>query len=578
MTTIPRIFPVHENSIRCVFAWILAPSLAICIGVAGCGDSGSTAAALEEPEPVGGPALMRRLTESQYRATVSDIFGPETPVVARFERGLRAEGLQAIGTSESGISPFSIEQYSAAAISVADDVLSQERRAATVPCQPASALEFDSECATLFVERYGPQLLRRPLTPEQLTRFVSEARESQAYLGDFYQGLKFALVGMMTSPEFLLRIERTRPQASESHPAGVLELDPFSKAERLSFFLTTSTPDEELLRAAKTGELDTDQGLRRQIDRLIASPAFESALRAFFTDMLEFELFADLNKDVDIYPAFNSQVAADAQEQTLRDISRHLIDNNGDYRDLFTLRETALTRSLSVVYRMPVRARSDWELNEFPENGPRAGIQSHVSFLALHSHPGRSSPTLRGQALREVFLCQVVPDPPADVDFSAVQDASPEAMPTARDRLSIHNSEPACSGCHKIMDPPGLGLENFDGIGIHRSRENGVAIDASGVLDGNSFDNPRELAEALRNHRETPRCLSEKMYRFAVGRDVVWKERQYMDFLIERFIDSGYKVPALMREIALSENFFAISPGSDGYTASIHHRGQGEES
>jgi len=132
----------------------------------------------------------------------------------------------------------------------------------------------------------------------------------------------------------------------------LLELGLYSKAERLSYFLTNSTPDEELLRAIEAGALDTDSGLARQVHRLIAAPAFEESSRAFFADMLEFELFADLTKDLEIYPAFNSQVAADAQEQTLREISRHLIENNGDYRDLFTLRETALTRCLSVIYRL----------------------------------------------------------------------------------------------------------------------------------------------------------------------------------------------------------------------------------
>ncbi len=546
-------------------------------GLSGCGENHNTTTGVE-PEPVGGPALMRKLTESQYRATVADIFGSETQVVARFERDLRAEGLQAIGSSEAGISPFSIEQFSAAAMSVAEDVLSEQRRANTVPCSPSATTEFDEQCAIQFVDLYGPQLLRRPLTPEQRSRFVNEARISQQHLGDFYQGLKFALVGIMTSPEFLLRIERTASVETDREQAELLELDPYSKAERLSYFLTNSAPDPELFRAATAGELDTASGLAYQVDRLIATESFEEALRAFFSDMLEFELFADLTKDISIYPTFNSQVAVDAQEQTLRDITRHLIDNNGDYRDLFTLRETALTRSLSVIYRIPVRTRNGWEVGEFPENGPRAGIQNHISFLALHAHPGRSSPSLRGAAVREIFLCQEVPDPPADVDFSAVQDASQEAMPTARDRLAIHNSEAACSGCHKIMDPPGLGMENFDGVGGFRTRENGAVIDPSGILDGIPFETPRELSEALRNHRETPRCLAEKMYRFAVGRDTVWDERTYMDYLIEGFINSGYHVPSLMRDIALSENFFAITPNSGTSIATAVSKTEGEES
>ncbi|WP_167854950.1 DUF1592 domain-containing protein [Mangrovimicrobium sediminis] len=551
-------------------ALLLLP-LGLALPLGGCGEGDSVRG---EPPPVGGPPLVRRLTESQYRATLADVFGPETPVLARFERGIRSHGLVAVGTSEAGISPFSVEQYAAAAIGVADAVLAEDRRAATVPCEPRSAQEFDAACATHFVERYGPLLLRRPLTPAQVERFVTAAGEGSAQMGGFYAGLKYALIGMLTAPEFLLRIERTRPDPQ--HP-GLRQLDAWSRAERLSYFLTDSTPDAELLRAAGAGELETREGLARQVDRLIASPAFARAVRAFFADMLEFDELDDVVKDLEIYPAFDSEVIADAREQTLRDITRVLIERDGDYRDLFTLRETALTRPLGVVYRLPVATRHGWELGEFPAEGGRAGIQSHISFLALHAHPGRSSPTLRGESIREIFLCQDVPDPPANVNFSLVQDDANAAMPTARDRLVAHRTEPACAGCHKIMDPPGLGLENFDGLGTYRERENGAAIDASGELDGVPFSDPGEFAQALRNHRETPVCLAETLYRYAVGRDTVWDERAYMDYLVERFAASGYRVPALMRTIALSDNFFAIAPSAEaGTTASVAQHGGNE--
>ena len=363
------------------------------------------------------------------------------------------------------------------------------------------------------------------------------------------------------SPEFLLRIERTQ----ESDDGDGRELDAWSKAARLSYFLTNSTPDHELLRAAGEGELDSNQGLQRQVDRLLASPRFEEAVRAFFQDMLQFDRFADLAKDPVVYPAFNSTVAADAQEQTLRTITDLLIQQRGDYRDLFTTRRAFLTRSLGIVYRMPVPTRNGWETTVFPESSNRAGIQSQIAFLSLNSHPGRSSATLRGKAIREVFLCQEVPDPPANVNFAVVQDPSNASMPTARDRLEAHRTEPACAGCHKITDPLGLTLEHFDGLGGYRTKENGASIDASGSLDGTDFNSADGLASALRDHPETPRCLVEKMYRFAVGRDTEMEERPYMDYLIKTFESAGYRVPDLMRTIALSENFFAVSTAADSH-------------
>ncbi|MFV8816417.1 DUF1592 domain-containing protein [Haliea sp. E17] len=534
----------------------LLAAAALLATLAGCG-SDSTDLAVREPAPVGGPALLRRLTESQYRATVADIFGPETPVVARFERALRADGLVAVGTSEAGMSAFAVEQYDSAAQGVADYIFAAERRASILSCSPPPDAPFDRDCAREFITQYGPRLFRRPLSEEQVGRYLTAAELGAQTLGSFYSGLKYALVGMMTAPQFLLRIERA--EADPEHP-GLHRLDDWSAATRLSYFLTNSTPDRELLRAAGNGELRDREGLERQVDRLIAAPRFESAVRAFFQDMLEFDLFADLAKDSEIYPAFNSEVAADAQEQTLRDIVTLLVEEQGDYRDLFTARETWMTRDLGVVYRQPVASRDGWERLPLSYDGRRRGIQSHISFLALHAHPGRSSPTLRGEAIRNVFLCQEVPDPPANIDFSVIQNPSPDNMPTARDRLSAHNNQPACSGCHKVMDPVGLALENYDGLGSYRSSEYGALIDASGFLDGMAYSDSAGLAQALHDHPETPRCAVEKIYRFAVGRDTEWDERAYMDYLVAAFAAGGYRLPQLMRAIALSENFFAITP------------------
>lgn len=532
----------------------------------GCNNDQPYGASNAEPEPVGGPPLLRRLTESQYRASIADIFGEDVPVVARFGRALRSDGLVAVGTGEAGISPYSLEQYDVAANGIADYILAENRRDHYLPCIPLKERGIDGACVEQVIRHYGDKLFRRPLNDEQVARYVNQAALGAERLGDVYQGLHFALVGLLTAPEFVFRLERVVETSGQG-----AELDAYSKATRLSYFLTNSTPDPVLMQAAAAGELDTRQGLEQQVNRLLGSAKFEQALRAFFADMLEFDLFDDVAKDSTIYPAFNSAVAIDAQEQTLRTVVYHLLENRGDYRELFTLKDTFLTRPLGVVYRVPVPTRNGWEKTAFPDNSERAGIQSHIAFLSLHAHPGRSSPTLRGMAIREVFLCQEVPDPPPDVDFSAIDDPEGNPMPTARDRLWAHNSQPACAGCHKIMDPPGLALENYDGIGTWRSTEGGAAIDASGSLDGFEFETPAEFGKALAEHPETPRCLTEKMYRFAVGRDTVWGEREYMDYLISRFAQNNYRVPDLMRTIALSNNFFAIDP-SIAHTSSLASR------
>jgi Protein of unknown function (DUF1592)/Protein of unknown function (DUF1588)/Protein of unknown function (DUF1595)/Protein of unknown function (DUF1585)/Protein of unknown function (DUF1587) len=515
-----------------------------------------------EPQEVGsGPPLIRRLTESEYRATVAAIFGPDIPIVGRFERGLRADGLLAVGSSQAGISSFSFEQYDASAQGVAAAVLSEAHRSKLVPCQPRSESTFDASCAKQFVQHYGEALFRRPLTSEETERYVRTARAAQQRMGNFYDGLRFALAGMMVAPDFLVRIEQAVPDPKRP---GRLHLDAYSKATRLSYFLTNSTPDAELLRAAGAGELDTDEGLARQADRLIASPLFEGAVRAFFQDMLEFDTFDELAKDPLIYPTFNSTVAQDAQEQTLRTIVNLLVVQRGDYRDLFTTRSTYLTRALGTVYRLPVATRNGWESAQYPASSDRAGILSNVSFLALHSHPGRSSSTLRGKSIRQVFLCQQIPDPPNNVDFSVVQDSSNTAMPTARIRLEAHRTSPACASCHRLMDPLGLTLENFDGVGAFRASENGAPIDPSGTLDGHEFQGAEGLGQALHDHPQTTRCLVDRMYRSAVGRSILPAERPYTDYLNQVFQVDGYRVPDLMRAIALSRSFYLVSAPDRG--------------
>jgi hypothetical protein len=166
---------------------------------------------------------------------------------------------------------------------------------------------------------------------------------------------------------------------------------------------------------------------------------------------------------------------------------------------------------------------------------------------------------LRGKAIREIFLCQHVPDPPADVDFTGIDDVSNPAMPTARDRLVAHRTQPACEGCHILMDPLGLTLENFDGLGIFRTKENATLIDVSGSLDGREFIAAAGLGQALHDHAQTPRCLVDKLYRSAVGRATTAPEQPFLDYLNQSFADTGYRVPDLIRTLVTSPAFFAVT-------------------
>jgi hypothetical protein len=520
--------------------------------LAGCGPS--------EPKTAGAPVGAQRLSEAQYRQMIVDIFGADIKLGGRFEPGLRKDGLLAVGGSAVAMSPSGFEQYDTMARTIAGQVVDAKHRDQLVPCKPADAKKADEACAQATIGKYARLLYRRPATDKELAGPVALASQAADVKGDFYAGLAYGLAELLDSPSFIFRKDIAETDPSDPK---VLRLTAWSKASRLSFFLWNAGPDEELLRAAQAGEIDSRSGLSKQVDRMLASPRLENGVKAFFVDFLNFDRFDSLAKDAAIYPIFNEKVAHDAQEQTLRTAVGLLVTDKGDYRDLFTTRKTFLTRNLGVVYQVPVTMEKGWEPYEFPADDPHAGILTQLSFTELHAHPGRSSSTLRGKAVREILLCEPVPSPPANVNFTVVQDTNNPQYKTARDRLTAHRTQATCAGCHKIMDPIGLGLENFDGAGQFRATENGAAIDASGEIDGITFADAPSLGKAIHDNPSTTACLADSLYRYAAGRDFDPGEKDFRKWLGEQFAASGYKLPELMKTIATSDAFYAVRPSGD---------------
>ncbi|MCI0721655.1 MAG: DUF1592 domain-containing protein [Acidobacteria bacterium] len=301
------------------------------------------------------PAV-RRITETQYRRTIADIFGPGIKINARFEPEKREEGLLAIGSAELSLTSSGFEQYFALASSISDQALGEKQRTASVPCKPADPNRADDVCARQFIEKYGARLFRRLLTESETLARLKTASAGAERAGDFYAGLKLALTSLLVAPEFLFRVETAEPDPGNS---GQYRLDAYTKAARVSFLLWDSGPDQELLAAASNGAIHTDTGLKQQLARMISSPRFEDGVRAFFTDMLQLDGFENLVKDPAIYPKFNQTVSDSAREQTLRTIIDLLVRKKQDYRDLFTSNDTFINRSLAAVYRIPFEVGND---------------------------------------------------------------------------------------------------------------------------------------------------------------------------------------------------------------------------
>ncbi len=505
-------------------------------------------------DATGGPVTMRRLTAEQYRNAIEDTFGSAVEVSGRFEPDSRRDGLNALGASLVAVTPSGLEQYEAMARKIADQVTSPELRAGILPCEPAAPEAADKDCSAQVIRQVGRTLLRRPMDDSDIAARAEAAGVVADSRQDFYAGLRLALISLMVTPDFLFRVEQADPAPLPEQP-NRLQLTDLSLASKLSYFLWNRGPDEELLAVAERGDLSNPETLAQQVDRMLASDHLTDGVRAFFEDVFIFDSFDDLDKDVTHYPLFNRNLAADAREQTLRFVVEQLLEKQADYRSLFTSRELPMTRSLGPIYGVPVRTVEGWEDAMVPAGQPRAGLLSHASFAMLFSHPGRSSPTLRGVFMREALLCQTIPEAPADVDFTQfVEDVATEHR-TARDRLEVHSTQASCHKCHVLTDPIGLGLENLDGIGKFRTAENQAPIDASGDFDGIGFANASELGQAFAENELIGACLVQNLYRYAVGRKQTNGERPLLRHLENAFAEHGYQLQGLMRDIATSQAF-----------------------
>jgi hypothetical protein len=504
------------------------------------------------PADAASTARMRLLSQEQYFNTLNYVFGPDLQVAAHFAPFQRTDGLLASGGASAGVTMGQVQEFQRAAGALAEQVVSPAHRAYLVPCTPRRIKGADRECARKFLLPIARLLFRRPLDAQTAEAVIARSVEAAERLDDFYAGLAVALEGLLMSPQALFVIDRAEPDPSRP---GYARLDAFSLASRLSFFLWNAAPDDELLRAAERGELATPEGLAKSVERMLASPRVENGVRAFFADMLRFDDLAVLAKDPGIYPNFGAETIADAREQTLRTLVDHLLVRKRDYRALFTSRDTFVSPSLAVIY--DVTAPPGWTAYTSPPDSPRAGLLTQVSFLAAHAHPGRSSATLRGKALRELLLCQTVPRPPPNVDFSLLEDAD-SRLKTARERLDVHRTNPVCAGCHKITDPIGLAFENFDGAGQYRATENGAAIDASGALDGRTFTDLGGLSQAVHDHPQVSACLVRRVYAWATGGPAQPSDKPMLEWLGKRFAADGHRLPDLMRTVAQSSAFATV--------------------
>lgn len=507
----------------------------------------------QEFEPA--PVRLRLLLARQYQNSIRDLLGEAAAGMAAPPTDTALNGFEAIAAAQVALTDSTVDVYEKSARAVAAEAMKDEARiAGYLGCAPTGV--DDVNCHRQFVTNFGRLAWRRALTAEEIDLYTSVAQEGALSIGNFNAGVEAAIATFLQSPYFLYQVEVGEPDATDPEERALTSIE---VATRLSYFLLDTTPTPELLTIAENGGLDTPDEVRAIAETMIEAPGARQALGNFYAEVLKLRAIEGLAKDPNVYPQFSPQLAAAMRQETLALIDDVAFTADGDFRDILNANYTFVNGPLAALYGLipdPNALGETVQRFELAPETKRGGILGMSAFLAAYAHISSTSPTLRGKFVREILMCQGMPAPPPDVVTELPQGAEYKTM---RERLQQHMNDPACSGCHQLMDPIGLGLENFDGIGIFRLVENGVTLDTSEeVLGLGSFDGARELGTLLRDSPEVTRCMVRNLFRHATGHLELLSERPVLDEIDVAFADAGYRMKDLLAELVSSPAFLRV--------------------
>ena len=425
-------------------------------------------------------------------------------------------------------------------------------RQAIFSCRPDS-VRAEARCAQEILSRIARRAYRQPLLDSDVDALMEFFRQGREARGNFEGGIQLALRRILTSPNFIFRIERDPVgiPPGEPYPISDLEL-----ASRLSFFLWNSIPDDELIDLGAAGRLGNPRVLDRQVHRMLADPRADAFVENFAGQWLYLRRLASVEPDIFVFPDFDDNLRNAFLKETQLFFSS-IMREDRSVIDLMTADYTYLNDRLARHYGIRGVYGSAFRRIELPE-GPRNGLLGHGSILTVTSFSHRTSPVVRGAWILENLLGAPIPMPPDDVpalDENEVLTLDPESM---RVRLERHRDDPACSGCHNIMDPIGFAMENFDGIGAWRDRgDDGGLIDASGrLIDGTAIDGAIGLREAIvSNPSQFVRTLTEKLLIFALGRGLKYYDMPSVRRIEAAAEEDDYRFSSIILGIVDSQPF-----------------------
>jgi uncharacterized protein DUF1592/uncharacterized protein DUF1588/uncharacterized protein DUF1587/uncharacterized protein DUF1585/uncharacterized protein DUF1595 len=476
-------------------------------------------------------------------ATLAIPAGPQKLGVAivRKRNAQGVDDLFAVLASSPGIGTVSI--VGPLSSSGAGDTPSRRR---VFVCTPASAAD-EPACAAQILKTLARRAYRRPIADDDPA--LATLMEFYSAAGDFETGIQHALARVLVDPQFTFRFETER---ADLPPGAVYALADVELASRLSFFVWSSIPDEELLAAAERGELREPAALEQQVRRMLASPKADALVENFASQWL---LLRQLDTASPSSNDFDGNLRQAFRKETEL-LFTSIVREDRSVIDLLDADYTFVDERLARHYGIPNIRGSRFRRVTLP-NDLRRGLLGHGSILTVTSAPNRTSPVRRGQWVLQNVLGSPVPPPPEGVETNLDETAPAGASTTMRERLERHMSDPGCAACHNLMDPIGFALENFDFIGRWRDADGAAAVDPRGELfDGTELDGPASLRRALLAHREQlATTVTEKLLTYALGRTVDYYDMPAVRAIVRGAAQDDYRFSALVLGVASSVPF-----------------------
>ncbi|MDG2384744.1 MAG: DUF1592 domain-containing protein [Pirellulaceae bacterium] len=509
---------------------------------------------LKGPNP--GHVTLRRLNRTEYQNLITDLFHINIDVTKDFPADDTGYGFDTIGDVLS-ISPLLFEKYLATAEKITDVIFSNQE------ISPEGTEKFRGDIpsddddwksyARHILAPVARGAFRRPVRDDELDKlleFVDQAKENDK---SFEHGIRLALHAILISPDFLFHVIRTQ-SSKEEEAETVVSLSEFEFASRLSFFLWSRGPDEELFALAEQNRLRDDTILTQQVRRMLAHERAGALADNFASQWLQLSRLTSVAPDPDLFPDFDDDLRLASREETTRFFASILREDQS-ILTLLDANYSFLNERLARHYNIPEVNGPEFRRVSLPTRR-RGGLLGQSSILTLTSNSTRTSPVKRGKWILEEILGAPPPPPPPNVeDLSETKEAAISA--SLRDRLEEHLSNESCASCHRVMDPLGFALENYNAIGAWRERDGKFPINASGTLpDGTFLDGPRGIKSALlaRKH-DFVRCLTEKMFVYAMGRGIEYYDLAAIETIVTAVENDNYRMSRLVLEVIRSVPF-----------------------